>query len=100
MTVSQLKNYLCECDVVVCNALKKDLVARCRAACLLNLQPKAKPVEYAKEIVDQRVSKLSLDGGTICLPDPAHLRDGWEDSTSSYPHLLQGGIETYFDKSK
>jgi len=39
-------------------------------------------------------------GCIICLSDPDILRDGWEDSTSSYPHLLQSGIETYFDRSK
>ena len=56
-------------------ALKKYLVARCRAACLLNLQSKATPVEYTKEIANQRLSKLILDGGIICLPDDI-LRDG------------------------
>ena len=95
MTVSQLKHYLCERDVVVSKALKQDLVARCRAACLLNLQPKPTPEEYKDDIANRRLSKLILDGGIICLPDTHNLRDGWEDSPSSYPHLLQSGIETY-----
>jgi len=62
LTVSQLKHYLSDRNVVNANALKKDLVARCCPACLLNLQPKATPVEYNKEIANQKLSKLILDG--------------------------------------
>ena len=39
LTVSQLK-YLSDRDIVVSHALKRGLLARCRAAYLLNLQPK------------------------------------------------------------
>lgn len=73
MMVSQLKHYLHERDIVVSHALKKDLVACCCAACLLSLQPKATLVEYTKE--------------TRGCPNH-HLRGGWEDRKSSYPHLL------------
>ena len=52
-----IKHYLSERDVVASNALKKDLVARCRAACLLNLQPKANITleEYNEDIANQRL---------------------------------------------
>lgn len=63
---------------------KKDLVVCCRAACLLNLRPKDTLEEYNKEIRNQRLSKLILDGSIICLPDPDIQRDGWEESASSY----------------
>ena len=99
-TVPQLKKYLSDRDIVVSNTLKKDLLARCRAASLLDLQPKETPQQYAAEIQIQRKSKLILDGGVISLPDPDNLQSGWEDSALSYPELIQSAVETYFDKSK
>ena len=35
----------------------------------------------------------------ICLPDPNTLTEGWEDSPSSLPHIVQDAMENYFDKS-
>ena len=40
-----------------------------------------------------------LDGGMICLPDPDTLTEGWEDSPSSLPNIVQNAMETYFDTS-
>ena len=46
LNVPHLRRYLLDRDIVVSNALKKDLVACCRAACILNLQP---PKQYATD---------------------------------------------------
>ncbi len=46
-TVSQLRQHLLD---------RAGLVACCRAARLLNLQPRAKPAEYDKELENQRLS--------------------------------------------
>ena len=40
-----------------------------------------------------------LDGGMICLPDHDTLAEGWEDSPSSLPNIVQNAMENYFDKS-
>ena len=48
LTVSELKQYLSDRDIVFSNTLKKDLLARCRAASLLNLQPRISAQEYAQ----------------------------------------------------
>ena len=48
----------------------------------------------------KRLSKLSLEGRRIILPDPDTLIEGWEDSAFSYPELSQINVEKYWDKSE
>ena len=37
-----------------------------------------------------------LDGSVIRLPDPNTLTEGWEDSPSSLPNIVQNATENYF----
>ena len=48
----------------------------------------------------ERLSKLSLEGRRIILPDPDTLIEGWEDSAFSYPELSQINVEKYWDESE
>ena len=49
---------------------------------------------------NERLSKLSLEGQRIILPDPDTLIEGWEDSAFSYPELSQINVEKYSDESE
>ena len=65
----------------------------------LGLQPKKSAEKYGGSILRKKLEKLILDAGVIRLPDPDTLTDGWEDSTSSLPSIIQSGTENCFDIS-
>ena len=48
----------------------------------------------------EHLSKLSLEGRRIILPDPDTLIEGWEYSAFSYPELSQINVEKYWDESE
>ena len=87
--VSDLRAYLLTRDVPVCEQPKAVLVQNCYMAVSLGLQPKKSVDEYAKDILQTKQGKLVLDGGMIRIPDPDTLTEGWEDSTSSLPYIVQ-----------
>ena len=98
--VSELRAFLLARDVPVGDQTKALLVRNCYLAVSLGLQVKKTPEAYAQTIVDMKREKLILDAGLIRLPDSDSLTVGWEASPSSLPNIIQGGTETYFDKSK
>lgn len=98
--VSDLRGFLLARDVPVCDQAKAVLVQNCYLAVSLGLQPKKPLDEYAQDICQTKQGKLMLDGGMIRLPDPDTLTEGWEDSPSSLPNIVQNATENYFDKSK
>ena len=85
----------------MCDQAKAVLIHNCYLAVSLGLQPKKSLDEYATQGAGQtKQGRLyMLDGGMICLPDPDTLAEGWEDSPSSLPNIVQNAMETYFDKS-
>jgi len=56
--------------------------------------------ESQRKVESERLTKLSLEGGRIILPDPDTLIEGWEESAFSYPELSQINVEKYWDKSE
>ena len=97
--VSELRTFLSAREVPVSDQPKAELVRNCYAAVSLGLQPKKSVEEYGGSILRAKQEKLILDAGVIRLPDPDTLTDGWEDSTSSLPSIIQSGTENYFDRS-
>ena len=85
----------------MCDQAKAVLIQNCYLVVSLGLQPKKSPDEYAAQGVGQtKQGRLyMLDGGMICLPDPDTLTEGWEDSPSSLPNIVQNAMENFFDKS-
>ena len=100
--VSDLRSFLIARDVPVCDLPKVSLVQNCYLAISLGLQPNnsKSPDEYAQDIYQSKQGKLVLDGGMIRLPHYDTLHEGWEDSLSSLPNIVQSATENYFDKSK
>ena len=98
--VSDLRGFLLARDLPVCDQAKAVLVQNCYLVVSLELQPKKPLDEYAQDICQTKQGKLMLDGGMIRLPDPDTLTEGWEDSPSSLPNIVQNATKNYFDKSK
>ena len=82
ISVPHLRHYLLDRDIVVSNALKKDLVACCRAACILNLQP---PKQYTTDYRNRGPEEVQTN--LILIPSET------AGKTSCYPQLLQSAIE-------
>ena len=87
----------------MCDQPKAVLVQNCYLAVSHGLQPKKSVDEYAAQDVGQAIKQgrlYMLDGGMVCLPDPDTLTEGWKDSPSSLPNIVQNATENYFDKSE
>ena len=95
--VSELRTFLSAREVPVSDQPKAELVRNCYVAVSLGLQPKKSVEKYSGSILRAKQEKLILDAGVIRLPNPDTLTDGWEDSTSSLPSIIQSGTENYFD---
>ena len=102
--VTDLSGFLLARDVPVCDQAKAVFVQNCHLAVSLRLQPKKSLDVYAQHICQTKQGKLMLNGGIIRLPDYIHysntLTEGWEDSPSSLPNIVQNATDSYFDKSK
>ena len=95
--VEKLKSYLLEREVPIGNTNKQGLINLAVFARKLGLKAVKSVRESQREVKSERLSKLSLEGRRIILPDPDTLIEGWEDSAFSYPELSQINVEKYWD---
>ena len=98
--VEKLKSYLLEREVPIGNTNKEGLINLAVFARKLGLKVVKSVRESQREVEGERLSKLSLEGRRIILPDPDTLIEGWEDSAFSYPELSQINVEKYWDESE
>ena len=98
--VEKLKLYLLEREVPIGNTNKQGLINLAVFAPKLGLKVVKSVRESQTEVESERLSKLSLEGRRIILPDPDTLIEGWEDSAFSYPELSQINVEKYWDESE
>ena len=98
--VEKLKLYLLEREVPIGNTNKQGLINLAVFARKLGLKVVKSVRESQTEVESERLSKLSLEGRRIILPDPDTLFEGWEDSAFSYPELSQINVEKYWDESE
>ena len=86
--------------VVVVVVSKQGLIILAVFACKLGLKVVKSVRESQTEVESERLSKLSLEGRRIILPDSHTLIEGWEDSAFSYSELSQINVEKYWDESE
>ena len=98
--VEKLKSYLLEREVPIGNTSKQGLINLAVFARKLGLRVVKSVRESQTEVESERLSKLSLEGRRIILPDSHTLIEGWEDSAFSYPELSQINVEKYWDESE
>ena len=97
---NDLRQYLTERGVPLADASKQHMVLLAKFAARMNLPVNKTSAECQQAIQDEKRRKLLVDGGSIALPDPDSLKDGWEDGPQSYPDLSQIHVENYFRTSK
>ena len=85
--VEKLKSYLLEREIPIGNTNKQGLINLAVFERKLGLKAVKSVRESQREVESERLSKLSLEGQRIILPDPDTLIEGWEDSAFSYPEL-------------
>jgi len=100
LKTSSLKQYLIERGVPVADTSKQHLIQLAKFAARMNLPVIKTTAECQQTIEDEKKRKLFVDGGSIALPDPDSLKDGWEDGPQSYPDLSQIYVENFFKNSK
>ena len=98
--VEKSKSYLLEREVPIGNTYKQGLINLAVFARKLGLKVVKSVRESQTEVESERLSKLSLEGRRIILPDPDTLIEGWEDSAFSYPELSLINMEKYWDESE
>jgi len=98
--IEKLKSYLLEREAPIGNTNKQGLINLAVFARKLGLKAVQSVRESQREVESERLSKLSLEGRRIILPDPDTLIEGWEDSAFSYPELSQINVEKYWDESE
>ena len=96
--VEKLKSYLLEREVPIGNTNKQGLINLAVFARKLGLKAAKSVRESQREVESVRLSKLSLEGRRIILPDPDTLIEGWEDSAFSYPELSKENCFFFFRK--
>ena len=98
--VEKLKSYLLEREVPIGNTNKQGLINLAVFAHKLGLKAVKSVPESQREVESEHLSKLSLEGRRIILPDPDTLIEGWEDCAFRYPELSQINVEKYWDESE
>ena len=98
--VEKSKSYLLEREVPIGNTNKQGLINLAVFARKLGLKVVKSVRESQTEVESERLSKLSLEGRRIILPDPDTLIEGWEDSAFSYHELSLINVENYWDESE
>ena len=93
--VEKFKSYLLEREVPIGKKNKQGLINLTVFTRKLALKAVKSVRESQRQVESECLSKLSLEGQRIILPDPDTLIEGWEDSAFSYSELSQINVEKY-----
>ncbi|XP_072014155.1 uncharacterized protein [Amphiura filiformis] len=95
LKITELKKFLRERDVPVCNENHAELAERAFWAEKLGLKVKASDEEAEHDIQQSKKRNLVFDGGIIQLPRPETLTNGWESGPASLPETTRDHLDSY-----